>query len=301
MRVLVTGSNGLLGQKLSDLLQRQIGVQLTATARSKSSIPLTNASFEILDICDPAAVQKIFDNVRPDVVIHCAAMTLVDKCELERESCWSANVTSVEHLINACRTYDSHLVHVSTDFVFSGEYGPLDETAIPSPVNFYGESKAEAERRVISSGISWCIVRTVLVYGVTSDMSRSNIVLWVKQSLENGKPIQVVNDQYRTPTLAEDLAMGCYLAATKRAQGIYHISGKDYMTPYDIAIKTAEFFNLDKSLITPVDSSTFKQPARRPLITGFIIDKAKKELGYEPHSFDEGLRVLTEQITHYGR
>jgi dTDP-4-dehydrorhamnose reductase len=120
--------------------------------------------------------------------------------------------------------------------------------------------------------------------------------LWVKESLENGKTIQVVNDQWRTPTLAEDLAMGCFLAATKKAKGIYNISGKDFITPYDIAIKTAEYFKLDKSLIKAADSTTFKQPARRPLKTGFIIEKARKELGYEPHSFDEGLHIIAKQI-----
>jgi dTDP-4-dehydrorhamnose reductase len=129
-------------------------------------------------------------------------------------------------------------------------------------------------------------------------MSRSNIVLWVKNSLEQGKSIQVVNDQWRTPTLAEDLAMGCYLAAIKKAKGIYNISGKDFLSPYDIAIQTAEFFRLDKSLIKPTDSSQFKQPARRPLTTGFIIDKARKELGYEPHSFKEGIQLLASQIRH---
>jgi dTDP-4-dehydrorhamnose reductase len=127
-------------------------------------------------------------------------------------------------------------------------------------------------------------------------MSRSNIVLWVKNSLEQGKTIQVVNDQWRTPTLAEDLAVGCALAAKKKASGIYHISGKDFLSPYDIALKTAAYFKLDSSLIKATDSTQFKQPARRPLTTGFIIDKARKELSYEPHSFDEGLAVLASQI-----
>jgi dTDP-4-dehydrorhamnose reductase len=136
----------------------------------------------------------------------------------------------------------------------------------------------------------------VLVYGITPDMSRSNIVLWVKNSLEQGKTIKVVNDQWRTPTLAEDLAMGCYLAAKKKAKGIFNISGKDFMSPYDIALRTAEYFKLDKALITAVDSNTFKQTARRPLTTGFIIDKARKELGYEPRSFEEGLKILSVQL-----
>jgi dTDP-4-dehydrorhamnose reductase len=185
---------------------------------------------------------------------------------------------------------------VSTDFIFDGTHGPLDEGAIPNPVNFYGESKLAGERVIQASAIPWAILRTVLVFGITRDMSRSNIVLWVKNSLQQNKTIQVVNDQWRTPTLAEDLAMGCYLAAKKRARGVYNISGKDFMSPYDIAIKTAEFFQLDKSLIKATDSTKFTQPAKRPPKTGFIIDKARKELGYEPHSFEEGLEILARQI-----
>jgi dTDP-4-dehydrorhamnose reductase len=127
-------------------------------------------------------------------------------------------------------------------------------------------------------------------------MSRSNIVLWVKNSLEQKKPIRVVTDQYRTPTLAEDLAIGCLLAAEQKATGIYHVSGEEMMTPYDIAIRTAEFFGLDKTLISPTDASQFTQPARRPMRTGFIIDKAKLELGYEPHSFSEGLAIVKSQL-----
>ncbi len=151
-------------------------------------------------------------------------------------------------------------------------------------------------RHCNNSTIGWAILRTVLVYGVTPDMSRSNIVLWVKKNLEDGKSINVVNDQWRTPTLAEDLAMGCFLAASKKATGIYNISGEEMMTPYDIAIQTADFFKLNKSLIKPTDSSTFKQPAVRPLKTGFIITKAKHELGYQPHSFKEGLALMASQL-----
>jgi dTDP-4-dehydrorhamnose reductase len=164
------------------------------------------------------------------------------------------------------------------------------------PVNYYGESKLAAEELVKKSSTPWAILRTVLVYGITRDMSRSNIVLWVKSSLEQGKKINVVNDQFRTPTLAEDLAVGCYLAATKNAEGIYNISGKDFLSPYEIAIHTARFFELDETLINKADSTTFKQPAKRPLITGFNIEKARKELGYEPHSFIQGIGVIAKQL-----
>ncbi len=296
MKILVTGSNGLLGQKLTHLLQNEKSILLIATARGKSILPITKGTFYSLDITDSAEVDRVMSEAKPDVVINTAAMTQVDQCETEREACWNANVTSVENLIQSCAKSNVHLVHVSTDFIFDGTYGPLDETAKPNPVNYYGESKLAAEERLINSAISWSILRTVLVYGITEDMSRSNIVLWVKNSLEQGKSIQVVNDQWRTPTLAEDLAIGCYLAAKTKVKGIYHISGKDFLSPYDIAIATADFFKLDKSLIKATDSTQFKQPAQRPPKTGFIIEKARKDLGYEPHSFQEGIAVLASQI-----
>lgn len=297
MKILVTGSNGLLGQKLTVLLEQDPSVHLIATARGTSALPIRKGEFHALDITDGTAIDNVFSTAKPDVVINTAAMTQVDQCETEREACWSANVTAVENIVRSCTNYRVRLVHVSTDFIFDGSHGPLDEQEKPGPVNYYGESKLAAEQVVQKSSLEWAILRTVLVYGITSDMSRSNIVLWVKNSLEQGKTIQVVNDQWRTPTLAEDLAMGCYLAAIKKAKGIYHISGKDFLSPYDIAIQTADFFKLDKSLIKATDSSQFKQPARRPLTTGFIIDKARKELGYEPHSFREGIQILSDQIS----
>lgn len=296
MKILVTGSNGLLGQKLTELLEKDQPVELIATAARPAALPVNSGKFELLDITDPTAVDNVVDRYKPDVIINTAAMTQVDHCETQREACWKTNVDAVQYLVNASRRNHCHLIHVSTDFIFDGTQEMLDESAVPKPVNFYGESKLAGEKVVIDSDISWCIIRTVLVFGVTKDMSRSNIVLWVKKSLEEGKTIQVVNDQWRTPTLAEDLAQGCYLAARKKATGIYNISGKDYLSPYDIAIRTAEFFKLDRSLIKETDSTKFTQPAKRPLKTGFIIEKARRELGYEPHSFEEGLGVLRSQL-----
>lgn len=296
MKILVTGSNGLLGQKLVTLLQQKENVQLIATARSASVQPIKQGSFQLLDVTDSASVNAVITDTKPDVIIHTAAMTQVDDCEIKRDACTLNNVTAVEYLVEACKKNNVHLVHVSTDFIFDGSTGPLDELAKPNPINFYGESKLAAEQIIQKSNISWSILRTVLVYGITKDLGRSNIVLWVKKSLEEGKTISVVNDQWRTPTLAEDLAMGCYLAATKKAKGVFNISGKDFVTPYDIAMKTAEFFKLDSSLIKATDSTQFKQAARRPLKTGFIIDKANRELSYKPHSFEQGLKIIQGQF-----
>ncbi len=291
MRILVTGANGLLGQKLVELILTTDDY-LIATAKSRLVLPLPKGEFHPMDITLRDQVVDVITKAQPDVVINTAAMTNVDQCELEKEKCWLNNVTAVEYVVEACRKAKCRLIHLSTDFIFDGTHGPLDEEAIPNPISYYGESKWAAEQIVQKSGLAWAIARTVLVYGVTKDMSRSNIVLWVKKSLEEGQTINVVNDQWRTPTLAEDLAMGCYLMATKNATGIYNISGEEMMTPYDIAMATAEFFGLDKSLINQTDSSKFKQAAKRPPKTGFLIDKAKQNLGFKPSGFSAGLARL---------
>jgi dTDP-4-dehydrorhamnose reductase len=296
MKILITGANGLLGQKLVSLfVSKNETDELIVTARSPLVFPY-KGTYEKLDVTNREDILAVFEKHQPEVVIHTAAMTQVDDCEIQREACWLQNATAVQYLTEACEWYQTHLVHVSTDFIFDGSTGPLAEDAIPNPINYYGLSKWEAEKIIQASTLSWTILRTVLVYGITQDMSRTNIVLWVKNSLEHGKTIKVVNDQFRTPTLAEDLAMGCYLAAKQKAKGIYHISGKDFVTPYDIAIATATHFNLDASLIQKTDSTQFKQTAQRPLTTGFKISKAEKELGYKPHSLKEGIAILEKQM-----
>lgn len=297
MKILITGSNGLLGQKLVKLITDQGNHELIATARGKNRLPQESGYiFESLDITNQNEVMDLVGKYKPDVIINTAAMTNVDQCETEQEDCWKLNVTAVDHLIKASEKHNSFLLQLSTDFIFDGEDGPYKEDAEPNPISYYGKSKLAAENLIFDSKINWAIARTVLVYGIAHDMSRSNIILWVKKSLEDGKDIQVVDDQWRTPTLAEDLAIGCLLIAEKKARGIYNISGDDILTPYEMAVKTAEFFDLPQSSMTKSDSTKFKQTAKRPPKTGFILDKAKKDLGYKPHSFEEGIKVLAEQM-----
>lgn len=295
--ILITGSNGLLGQKLISLLTEKADLHILATARGDNRLPHSgNYRYQSLDITDRRQVHEVISRSKPDYIIHTAAMTNVDQCETEKEACWQLNVKAVEYLAEACYKNNCHLLHLSTDFIFDGKNGPYDETAEASPLSFYGESKLAAEKVIKTSNIRWAIARTVLVYGIAYDMSRSNIVLWVKKSLEGKKTIQVVDDQWRTPTLAEDLATGCYQLLKHEAEGIFNISGKDMLTPYEMALQTADFFNLNASYIKRADSSTFTQPAKRPARTGFIIEKARKHIGYEPHSFMEGIAVLAKQI-----
>lgn len=298
MKFLVTGSNGLLGQKLVKMIIDKGEDQLIATARGTNRLPYpeTEYVFDQMDITNKAQVLEVIEKHQPEVIIHTAAMTNVDQCELEKEACWDLNVNAVSHLIEACAMNNCFLLHLSTDFIFDGEDGPYDETAKPNPISYYGDSKLAAEKLLENSTIDYAIARTVLVYGIAHDMSRTNIILWVKSSLEQSKSIKVVDDQLRSPTLAEDLAMGCYLIAKKKASGIFNICGKDLLNPYEMALKTASYFNLDTSTMERADGSTFTQTAKRPPKTGLLIEKARTVLGYEPHSFDEGIAIVAEQI-----
>jgi dTDP-4-dehydrorhamnose reductase len=297
-KILLTGSNGLLGQKIVNLLSEKPDIALIITSKGENRISETpkNATFESLDITNELGVKRIFGKYQPQAVIHTAALTNVDECELNPEACYLQNVVATENIAEACKAQNSFLVHLSTDFIFDGKTGMYDENAVPNPISIYGESKLKAEQIIVQTLDNYAIARTVLVYGITPKMSRTNIILWVKKSLEEGKNIKVVDDQWRTPTLAEDLAMGCYLLAEKQITGIFNISGKELLTPYEMAIKTADFFSLDKTLIEKADASSFTQPAQRPPRTGFNIEKAEKILGYQPHSFHQGLELLAKQI-----
>jgi len=297
-KILITGSNGLLGQKLARLLVHNAEVEIVASSRGKNKLSqlMPELHFVSLDVTNEQQVDQVIQSEKPTHVIHTAAMTNVDECELNPEACWQLNVSAVQHLVNACGKNNCHFIHLSTDFIFDGAAGPYRETDKPNPVSYYGKSKLAAEELVQRSSGNWAILRTVLVYGVAHDYGRTNIVLWVKNSLEGKKTIQVVSDQFRTPTLVEDLAVGCWLAVAHNAQGIYHISGKEGLTPYEMALQVADYFQLDKTYIKKVDASTFTQPAKRPPRTGFDISKAEKDLGFTPHTFQEGIAVIAAQI-----
>tara|TARA_Y100000739_G_scaffold134273_1_gene115596 strand:- start:312 stop:1229 length:918 start_codon:yes stop_codon:yes gene_type:complete len=296
-KVLITGSNGLLGQKLIYQLIGYPEYQVFATSRGENRT-LVKKRYEYipLDITDEEEVEETFSYVQPDYVINTAAMTNVDACEDDKEGCWKLNVDAVQLLVNACEKYNSHLIHVSTDFIFDGVSGPYSEESEPNPLSYYGESKLAAEEIVKKSSCKWSIARTVLVYGVVDNMSRSNIVLWAKGALESGKELTVVDDQYRTPTLAEDLAHGCILIAKNNAEGIFNIAGDEYMCIIDLVKRVANYYQLDEEFVKPISSTSLNQKAPRPPKTHLLLDKAKRELGYKPSSFEEGLGILDVQI-----
>jgi dTDP-4-dehydrorhamnose reductase len=294
LKILVTGANGLLGQTIiTQLLDKNYNV--VATGRGPERIILTNISgykYKDTDITDGPAIEQLIFDEHPDVIIHAAAMTQVDQCELNKQDCYNINVTATRFIIDAAKAINARFIFVSTDFIFDGNAGPYSENDEPSPVNYYGSTKMVAEKAVMESGLDYAIARTILVYGIVPASGRTNIIGFVKDNLEANKTIKMVTDQVRTPTYVDDLAAGIILILEKNGRGIYHLSGEQQMTPYDIAIETARYFNFNEGLIEKASSEEIRQPAVRPSITGFNISKAKKELGFKPKTFQEGLKEL---------
>ena len=291
MKVLITGANGFLGHYLVSLLLQK-GYEVIATGKGNNRLPFSNSEkfvYTEMDFTNPFVVNDIFDTHKPEIVVHAGAVSKPDACELNREEALRINTEGTVTMLSNAAKHKCFFIFISTDFVFDGEAGMYTEVDSPNPVNFYGKTKLEAEEAVKRYNLDWAIVRTVLVYGKAM-AGRSNILTIVKEKLEKGEAYSVVDDQVRTPTYVEDLAAGIIAIMEKRACGIYHLSGINILTPYEMACKTADFLGLDKSLIKRVTAESFSQPAKRPARTGFIIDKAKRELAYSPVSFLEGLK-----------
>ena len=290
MNVLVTGANGFLGYYLiKRLLEKDFDV--IATGKGACRLPFADHNrfvYSEMDFTDPYSVHDVFQKYHPEIVIHGGAITKPDECELNQWQAYLVNVEgTVTVLLNAAEN-KSNFIFLSTDFIFDGVKGMYKEMDAPNPVNYYGRTKLDAEDAVKEYEYDWAIVRTVLVYGKPI-LSRSNILTIVKEKLEKGEIYNVLDDQVRTPTYVEDLATGIIQIMEKKAKGVFHLSGKDVMTPYQMACETADYLGLDKKLIRRVTAADFSQPARRPLLTGFDISKARDELGFEPISFAEGL------------
>ncbi|WP_207493838.1 SDR family oxidoreductase [Aridibaculum aurantiacum] len=285
-KIMITGANGFLGQHLCRHFIDK-GDKVLATGKGSSRLGAIDVEYAELDITNEGAVKTYLQKHAPGVVIHTAAMSKPDGCENHRQQCWEVNVTATKNLATHTQ---GHFIFTSTDFVF-GENGPHAEEDETGPLNYYGRSKLEAEQQVVANSKMYSIVRPVFIYGAAWDGLRGSFVQWVKQNLEQGKKIKVVSDQLRTPTYVGDICKGISTMIDKPATGIFHLAGKDVLSPYDMAIATARVLKLDESLIEKVTADTFPEPVKRAKRSGLKIDKAITELNYQPVSFEEGVRL----------
>ena len=293
MRILITGSNGLLGQKLvAQLLQKGIDFMASSLGVNRNN-DCPGENYRTMDICNRDEIAEVFKEFKPTHVIHTAAMTNVDACELNPQECKSLNVDSVQLLANQCLAEHCHFQLLSTDFVFDGSKGNYQEEDAPNPLSIYGHSKLQAEEYIKDlPSLQFSIVRTIIVYGTGNQLSRSNIVKWAKEALHEGKELSIIDDQFRAPTWADDLAWACIRICELNENGIFHISGPETMSIYEIVERIAKHYQLPMDQVKRTTSFSLSQPAVRPPRTGFNLSKANSRLGYAPKSLEETLDFI---------
>ena len=296
MRLLITGSNGLLGQKIVRICQKR-GADFLATSFGKNrNQDCPEGNYVELDITNQTNIEEVFSAYQPTHIIHTAALTNVDYCEQHPEECKEVNVNATQKLWEAAQKIDAHFQLLSTDFVFDGLTGNYKETDAPSPVSIYGQSKVDAEMVLLQSkNTNWSIARTIIVYGTANNLSRTNIVLWSIDALTKGDPMKIINDQFRMPTWADDLAWGCLEICNRNKQGIFHLCGPELMAVNEIVFRIATYLGVSTTNVEIISSSTLNQPAKRPPHTGFDLTKSIQELGYSPQTLEATLDLLITQ------
>jgi len=284
-RVLITGASGLLGSKLVKALSG--GYEVIPTHNTH---PIHPDSVR-MDIVDGKEVARVLSAVKPELVVHAAAETNVDKCETNRELAWSVNAEGTRNISSTCRKIGAKLVYVSTDYVFDGEKGLYSEEDETNPVNYYGVTKLDGERFVRELCEDFVIARTSVLYGWHPN--RLNFATWVIDSLESGVSINVAEDHYNSPTLVDNLAEAILRIARKDAAGVYHVAGSERISRYDFAMRIAEIFGLNRSLIMPVKMKDLKVwVAKRPKDSSLSVDKIRRELEISPSDLNEALKRM---------
>lgn len=295
-RILICGSNGLLGQHLALMLSTRTEYEVLNTSHHRSFV-FDDRLFDYtqLDLTRKGDVKSLISSFQPDVIMNAAAATNVDWCEIHREDAWNVNVVGVENLVEAARKVGARLIHVSTDYVFDGKTGNYSESDQPNPINYYGKSKLAGENAIRISEIPHAILRTIVVYGHGIGVKR-NFALWVIESLRAGTSIRCVDDQVGNPTFVGDLALGMIKSAELERNGLYHVCGSELVSRYGFAVAIADVFGFDAGLIQRTTSDQLSQKAARPLRTGFVTVKAEAELGLRTMNVVQGVTALKQEL-----
>ena len=298
IKIFITGITGFLGRHLSAFYSNKNNVNLHgAGRRAVPEFPLPKSvTYHSMDITDEQAINQLLEKINPDVIIHTAAMSSPNVCEEQQDLTRKVNVDATRFLAGWSARQGRHLIHLSTDFVF-GDHGPFCEEDEYGPVNFYGQSKREAEEAILDAGGDWAIVRPVLIYGPAYEGAHSSFPQWVKAQLESGKSPRIFTDQFRTATYVGDLVWGIDQLVQKRITGKWHLSGAEVVTPFSFAQEIARHLGLDETQIQPITSSEMAEPAKRPFRSTLDISKARAQFGFAPRGVKEGLKLTFSQVT----
>ena len=293
-KVLVVGANGLLGQKLVHTFLGDYEVY-GCSIEGETFIQPEGYHYSQMDITSRRTTAERIKHLQPTCIVNAAAYTNVDACEDDREVCWKVNVNGAENLAIAAKGVRAFFVHVSTDYVFDGVAGVYTETSRPNPLGYYGKSKLAGENAVIGTGAEYAIARTMVLYG-TGENLRLNFATWLVDQLSKGESVNIVDDQYGHPTIVDDLAAAIRKIVELRRQGLFHVTGAEYVNRYEFAVKLAGIFGFDSSLIKRIKTADLAQKAPRPMNSAFSLAKLAAETGVEMRDVESGLRLLKTQL-----
>ena len=297
MNIAIIGGNSKIASAIIRLFLKETTWTLHVYSMSLPESSSERIYHKSIPYADIKVWKEEFLALRPDYIINTAAMTNVDACEDNKQEAWKANATFVEQLSRIALITEAHLIHFSTDYVFDGLKGPYSENDQPKPISYYGKSKLAGENAVLKSHAKNTVIRTNVVYGLSSD-TQQDFVKWILKNADASKEMSIVDDQYSNPTLTDDLALAVKRIIEKQRCGIYHIGGNTFCNRYEFALEIAKIFHLDESLFKPIKTKDLQQPAPRPLIGGLINLKAHTDLGISFSSITEGLVRLRRGAPH---
>ena len=289
LKFLVTGSAGLVGQQVVKDLSKSNQV-FSCYNESK---PEYGDSVK-MDLKNYEMVSSVLTEIKPDVVIHLGAMTGVDICEKEKTSASEINTKATEIIAKECSKLNSFLVYVSTDYVFDGNFGMYKEDDVTNPLGFYGKSKLEGEKAVQNFSTNWCIARTSTPFGLHP--TKKSFPMWVIENLQKQKQIDVLIDQFTSPTYVPNLSRMLIEISERRITGIIHAAGASKISRYQMASMVSDKLNLDGTLLKQISMNKMKWVAQRPKDSSLDVSRASSILNEKPQKIDQSLNLFIDEM-----
>lgn len=290
MKFLVTGSAGLVGRQVVKDLSEYGDNVFSSYSNSKPESGIVT----YLDLQNVENIPPVISDIKPDVIIHLAAMTNVDQCETDKDMAMKINSKSTAVLAEQSEKHNAFLVYVSTDYVFDGEQGMKKESDIPNPIGYYGRSKLEGEIAVRNMSSNWCIARTSTPFGMHP--TKKTFPLFIAENLLAKKETMVITDQYTSPTYVPNLSKMLIEISSRKIQGIIHLAGSTRISRYDMALLVSEKLGLDTNLLKPAKMKDMNWKAKRPQDSSLDVSKASSILTEKPMSVHQGLDLFIKQI-----
>jgi len=293
-KIIITGGTGLLGKYLIGSAEKEDIVVATYLGEYEVK-SLGNISYLKLDVLDREGYSRLFEEFRPNVVIHTASIGSPDYAEKFKEMTWKINVESTRHIVSLCERYNSSVVFISSNGIYDGNNAPYGEDDEAKPVNYYGETKLEGELIAKKAKVNSAIVRPILMYGWNNPFERGNIVTTALSQLKNNKRVAIYDDVYCNPLYAGNCAKAIWSIVNRDKYDVFNVAGGEIVNIYGLIRKAAEIFGLDTALIDPVKQGYFNELVPRPKDTSYKTKKMRELLGIVPETITQGLNNMKKE------